>query len=232
MTALFVTSTGTGIGKTFLTVELTRALRDAGRKVQALKPIVSGFDPQHIAASDTGRLLEALGRSCTPDAVDAVSPWRFTAPVSPDLAAAREGSEIDCSAVVAYCRNVIEQTAKAGGVTLIEGVGGVMVPLDNRHTVLDWIAALKVPALLVAGSYLGTLSHTLTAAGMLDVRGCTLAGIVVNESEHSPVPLEETASTLARFVPAVPIVVLPRGGGPEARKPLLALADRTLRPPL
>jgi dethiobiotin synthetase len=85
-----------------------------------------------------------------------------------------------------------------------------MVPLDERHTVLDWIAAIDAPVLLVAGSYLGTLSHTLTAAGALTARGCRLAGVVVSESAVQPVALEETARVLRRFLPGVPLAGLPR----------------------
>lgn len=226
MSALFVTSTGTEIGKTFVAVELVRALRKRGRAVHALKPVITGFDPERAAESDTGRLLDALGQPLTHDAIEAVSPWRFAAPLSPDMAAAREGREIDWSALLAYCRRAIDRArSERDAVTLIEGIGGVMVPLDAKHTVLDWIAELRIPALLVAGSYLGTLSHTLTAAGMLAARGCTLAGVVVNESEAQPVPPEETAETLRRFLPSAPIVVVPRGGNPLARDRLASLVS-------
>src|SRR5690606_28384636 len=114
-------------------------------------------------------------------------------------------------------------------VVLIEGIGGVMVPLDARRTVLDLIAALGAPSLLVAGSYLGTLSHTLTAAGMLDARGCALAGVALSESEDQPVPPDETATVLRRFVPGAPVVVVPRrgssGGPPLPTSELLALLE-------
>ncbi|MGB7215981.1 MAG: dethiobiotin synthase [Gammaproteobacteria bacterium] len=226
MSALFVTSTGTEIGKTFVAVELVRALRSRGRAVHALKPVITGFDPDRAAESDTGRLLDALGQPLTQHAIEAVSPWRLAAPLSPDMAAAREGREIDWSALLAYCRRAIDRArSERDAVTLIEGIGGVMVPLDAKHTVLDWIAELRIPALLVAGSYLGTLSHTLTAAGMLAARGCTLAGVVVNESEAQPVPPEETAETLRRFLPSAPIVVVPRGGNPLARDRLASLVS-------
>src|SRR5690606_2979573 len=132
--------------------------------------------------------------------------------------------EIDWSALLAYCRRAIDRArSERDAVTLIEGIGGVMVPVDEKHTVLDWIAELRIPALLVAGSYLGTLSHTLTAAGMLVARGCALAGVVVNESAAQPVPPDETVQTLARFLPAVPIVIVPRGGSAEARDRLVDL---------
>ncbi len=85
-----------------------------------------------------------------------------------------------------------------------------MVPLTATETVLDWITALHVPALLVTGSYLGTLSHTLTAAEALRARGIAVAAIVVSESEESPVPLEETVATLKRFLPGMRFLTLPR----------------------
>jgi dethiobiotin synthetase len=104
-------------------------------------------------------------------------------------------------------------------------VGGVMVPLDAEHTVLDWIAALAAPALLVVGSYLGTLSHSLTALAALQQRGVAVAGIVVSESQHQPVPAAETMATLTRFAPGVPVRLLAR----STPQPLLCLLDRHLK---
>lgn len=211
MSAFFVTSTGTGIGKTFVAAELVRGLRSAGRSVYALKPVITGFDPDDAAESDTGRLLDAVGQPLTLDAIETVSPWRFAAPLSPDMAAAREGREIDWPAMLAHCRRAIERAGReTGAVALIEGIGGVMVPLDAKHTVLDWIAELRISALLVAGSYLGTLSHTLTAAGMLAARGAALMGVVVDESPQQPVTPDETAAVLRRFVAPTKVVVVPR----------------------
>ncbi len=204
MSAYFVTSTGTDIGKTFVTAGLIRHLRSDGRAVSALKPIVSGF--VDVAGSDTGILLGALGETATPDAVARLSPWRFAAPLSPDMAASREGRGVDFAALVEFCR-----AADAGGTRFIEGVGGIMVPLDGTHTVLDWAAALRLPLVLVAGSYLGTLSHTLTALRVIAAAKLDVAALVVNESAGATVPLDETAATLARFVSGVPIVTLARG---------------------
>lgn len=215
MTIVFVTSSGTGIGKTFVTERLVAELNSGGRQVQALKPVASGFDPTRLVGSDSARLLAAQGLDVTPANLDAVSPWRFAAPLSPDMAAAREGRAVPFDALVAYCRSAAERAE----VTLIEGVGGVMVPLDARHTVLDWVAALGAPALLVVGSYLGTLSHSLTAAAALRERGVPLLGVIVSESAEQPVAAEETAATLARFV-AARVLVLPRAA-PVPLAPLL-----------
>jgi dethiobiotin synthetase len=221
MTTIFVTSSGTDIGKTFVTVKLVAELNAAGYRVQALKPVASGFDGASSDGSDTVSLLHAQGLDVTTANLDAVSPWRFTAALSPDMAAAREKRGIPFDALVAWCRTMSERT----DVTLIEGIGGVMVPLDEGHTVLDWIAALGAPALLVVGSYLGTLSHSLTAVAALRQRGVTVAGIVVSESTQQPVAAAETAATLARFVAPLPIQVLARASS----TPLLPILAHHLR---
>lgn len=218
MTTLFVTSSGTDVGKTFVTTKLLRELRAAGHGARALKPVATGVDGVPLAETDSGRLLLAQELPVTAESIAAITPWRFGAPLSPDMAAARERRAIPFAELVEFCR------AKSGArVTLIEGIGGVMVPLDDRHTVRDWIAALQVPALLVVGSYLGSLSHSLTAASALFERGVRLAGVVVSESFEQPVPLDETVTTLARFLEPTPIHGLPRVSGPQASPALLPL---------
>lgn len=217
MTTVFVTSSGTGIGKTFVMLQLIAELAAAGRRVRALKPVASGFDAAQPDGSDTALLLRAQGLAMDAANLDVVTPFRFAAPLSPDIAAAREGRSVDFDALVASCRAAGDRAT----VTLIEGIGGVMVPLDTRHTVLDWIATLRAPTLLVVGSYLGSLSHSLTAAAALRQRGVTLLGVVVSESEEQPAPADETAASLARFVAPAPVRVLPRAA-PIPLLPLLA----------
>jgi dethiobiotin synthetase len=223
MTVLFVTASGTDVGKTFVTLQLIHELTAAGYRVRALKPVASGFDAANPQASDTGALLRAQGLEPNAASLDAVSPWRFSAPLSPDMAAAREGRAVPFAALVDFCR-----TPRDADVTLIEGIGGVMVPLDATHTVLDWIAALGAPALLVVGSYLGTLSHSLTAAAAVKARGAHMAGVVVSESAEQPAPAAETATVLARFLTPTPVRVLPRHATRSAT-PLLPLVRPHLR---
>jgi dethiobiotin synthetase len=205
MSAFFVTATGTDIGKTFVTAGLMRHLRSAGKPVRAFKPIVSGFDITNVANTDTGVLLEAMGLEVTPQSLEVMSPWRFAAPLSPDMAAAREGKALDFEKIVAACRARIGQ-----GTLFIEGVGGVMVPLDARHTVLDLMAALRLPLIAVTGSYLGTISHTLTAMEVIARAGLHVAVLIVNESAGSAVPLADTVAALERFLPGIAIRALPR----------------------
>ena len=208
MAAFFVTSCGTGRGKTHVAESLIRDWRAAGRRVEVLKPVISGFDPQDAAGSDTGRLLAAAGEALTPEAIDRVSPWRYAAPLSPDMAAAREGRSVPVDEIVAFCRTAVASAEAVDADLLVEGAGGVMVPLDETRTMRDLMAALEIPAILVVGSYLGSLSHTLTAFEALRARGVTVDRIVVNQTEDSDIPLSEIRDTLRRFVGDVPIATL------------------------
>lgn len=219
MSAYFVTATGTEIGKTYVTAGLIRHLRARNEPVFALKPVVSGFSMAEAEMTDPGILLRALDEAVNPETVGRISPWRFAAALSPDIAAARESRTIRFDEVVGFCRDAIGATR---GIGFIEGVGGVMVPLDDCHTVLDWIAALGTPAILVAGSYLGTISHTLTALDALKRRDVPVAKIVINESVSAPVNCEETAQTIARFAPGCPIRILSRDA-PGAAQEFAAL---------
>ena len=208
--ALFVTAAGTEIGKTLVTAALVHQLRQAGRPARALKPVISGLDEVAPEDSDSGQLLAALGRPVNAAEIAEISPWRFGAPLSPHMAAAEEGREIDFGALVGFCRSAVEASAAAGEHLLIEGVGGVMVPVTTRETVLDWIAALGLPAVLVGGSYLGALSHILTAARGLKADGVEIAAVVISESAENNVGLVPTAETIRAFLPECRVLPLPR----------------------
>jgi dethiobiotin synthetase len=219
VTAIFVTGTGTDVGKTFLSVALIRYWCAAGHAVAAFKPVLSGFDPATAATSDPGLLLAALGRPSTDidTDIETISPWRFAAPLSPDMAAAREGRALDFEAIVEFSRKAAASAERV----LIEGVGGVMVPLDERHTVLDWMSALRLPVLLVAGSYLGTISHTLTALRVLAHRNLTVVALAVSESVTPGAPLGETVATIAPFADLIEVVSVPRLTGDAHRHPAI-----------
>jgi dethiobiotin synthetase len=205
VTAIFITATGTDVGKTFVAASLIGHFRQMGRTIEAIKPVVSGFDPAQAANSDPAVLLRALGVPVTADAITRISPWRFRAPLSPDLAARREGRSIDVDEVIGFCQRVIDDRQD---MLLIEGVGGIMVPLDRERTVLDVMMALRLPLILVTGSYLGTISHTLTALDSLFRRDMSVMAIIVSETVGSTVSLDDTVAEIARF--ADPVIGLPR----------------------
>jgi dethiobiotin synthetase len=206
MSAYFVTATGTDIGKTFVTAGLIRYLRNAGQPVNALKPIVSGYDSSVVETSDPAVLLRALGRQVSADEVSTIAP-------------AREGRTVEFDKLVDFSRASIDA---ATGMLFIEGVGGIMVPLEGKRTVLDWMAALDIPLLLVVGGYLGAISHTLTALDVLRQRKLTIAAIVVSESERGTVELTDTVASIARFSDGVEVIGLPRLPGGLTEHPAFA----------
>lgn len=216
----FVTGSGTDIGKTYVTAAMIGALRARGLRVDAVKPVLSGYDPAKPEISDTGVLANALGRDLSPEMINLITPWRYAAALSPDMAAAREGQVIPVDDVIAYTRGAAQ--ASTADVFFAEGAGGVLVPLDARRTIRDLIAALGWPVILVGGTYLGTISHTLTALESLAQRA-NAAAIVLSESPLSPVPPEETRAAILRHSAGVPVYVVSRGGtAPPALIDLLA----------
>ena len=208
MTAIFITATGTEVGKTQVVASLIRQFRQMGRSVEAVKPIVSGYDPAQAAASDTGILISALAMPFSPESIDRVSPWRFRAALSPDLAARQEERTIDVDAVVTFCQNAISQR---GDLLLIEGVGGIMTPLDGHRTSLDVMMALQLPLILVTGSYRGAISHTLTALDSLFRRDMNVLATIVSETPGSALALDDVVSAISRFT--APVIGLPRTRG-------------------
>ncbi len=215
MTHLFVTASGTDIGKTVISEILIRQLIAKGNKVAALKPVLSGLEGVPLEQTDSGRMLSAMAEKVSEASVAAITPWRFDPPLSPDMAAARAGQNLDLADLVEFCLS-----PKDKDYVLVEGAGGVLVPINATATMADWMAALKekgeLKVILVVGSYLGTISHTLTALECLKARNLTPAVIVISTSEVNPVPVEETAEVMARFAEKVPIAIIPRLDKAEA----------------
>ena len=207
MNAYFITATGTEIGKTLVTCTLAAQLRQRGDAVRAIKPVVSGY-PDPDGMGDPELLLRAQGVEITPETIAAISPWRFKAALSPELAAREEDKKVAFEEVEAFCRNAM---VEENGYLLIEGAGGVLSPLTENHTHRDLIQALGIPAILVIGSYLGTITHTLTALEALAVKNISVQGLVVNASDGDAEAMEQTLDMLQRFAPPeIPVRIIPR----------------------
>lgn len=209
----FITSSGTGIGKTLVTAVLCWQLKQQGKSVTALKPVISGFDYSDLE-SDSAIILKSGGITVSRAAMEAISPWRFAAPLAPSMAAAQEDKpQIELDVVLEFCRT---HARLKSDFVLVEGAGGVMSPLNHRHTMLDVMEALAWPTIVVGGSYLGAISHTLTALEALQARRVKVAALVLSESDRSTVSLQDTADALEKFIPAhIPVVKLPRLHGKD-----------------
>jgi len=206
---VFVAGSHTDVGKTYVACALIMAARARGLMVEALKPVVSGFDPADWAHSDPGRLLTALGEPHAEQALQAMSPWRYRAPLAPPMAAMLEGRRTSLLEVAEFCHD--RMAASRADLLVIEGVGGVMSPLADDATGLDLVTALGAPVVLVGGSYLGAISHTLTAVEVLQGRGADVRAIIVSESVEADGPdFGETLASLGRF--AGPTVAAARRG--------------------
>jgi dethiobiotin synthetase len=206
--ALFVAGAHTDVGKTHVACALIRAARAREIACDAFKPVLSGFSPDDWAASDAGRLLEALGRSAGD--LDSISPWRFAAPLAPPMAARREGARLSLEAILDRCEAWLE--ASSADLKLLEGAGGLMSPIAEDGLTIDLPAALGLPSILVGGGYLGAVSHTLTALEALRSQGLPVRAVVASEAADPQAPaLEETVEMLRLFAGQVPIVPAPRG---------------------
>ncbi|MFQ3593067.1 MAG: dethiobiotin synthase, partial [Gemmataceae bacterium] len=143
MRGLFITGTDTGVGKTYLTCRIARTWRLQGRNFRVMKPLASGD------GEDTRLLAQASGD----DDLGAISPFRFTEPAAPPVAARKEGVHLEMESIVEAVRRRGNET----DALLVEGVGGLLCPITDRDTVADLIKALQLPCVIVARRSLGTL---------------------------------------------------------------------------
>jgi dethiobiotin synthetase len=208
--ALYVAGAHTDIGKTHVAAGLIRAARARGLSADAFKPVLSGFDAADWAGSDAGRLLAALGRPPTQAALEAISPWRFAAPLAPPAAARREGVRLELGRILDRCRAWLDESS--ADLKLLEGAGGLMSPIAEDGTALDLPAGLGLPSILVGGGYLGAVSHTLTALEVLRGRRLPVLAIVVSQDAAPDAPdFTETVDMVRRFAAGTPVLAAARG---------------------
>lgn len=175
---LFISSTGTGAGKTFVTRGLAAALRRAGRSVAALKPIETGFpDPNPTPEHADATLLARAAGHPQPSAAG-LGFYRAAMPAAPRAVSLATGAP---APNIGQLAAAIEAAARDVSAVLVEGAGGLLVPLDREHTIADLALRLRLEVLLVAPNALGVLSHVLTACESADRRALPLAAVVLTE---------------------------------------------------
>ncbi|NUU62707.1 dethiobiotin synthase [Paenibacillus agri] len=189
---LFVTGTDTEIGKTVITAAITATLRAEGLNAGVWKPVQSGA-PLGSGLTDAERLLKSTGINERPEAV---APFTFEAPLTPMLAARQAGVDLTLQEIIAAGLPL----TKRFEALLIEGAGGVAVPLTDDALIVDLISELRVPALIVARSGLGTINHTLLTASFLRDRGVPIVGVILNDGESTEPYDDPSVATNAQLI--------------------------------
>lgn len=219
MRGLFVTGTDTGVGKTVVTAAIVAALRAARRDAIGLKPVVTGTDeaPDPPWPSDHELLAQVSGVAPADVNVLAYGP-----PVSPHLAAELADRPIDAAALRAGFAH-----ASAGReIAVVEGVGGLLVPLGPSHDVADLAGDLKLPVIVVARPGLGTINHTLLTLEAARGRGLQVAAVVLNPWPKRPGTVERSNRETIAGLGAVEVETFPEVSGPGPAT--LARAGATL----
>jgi dethiobiotin synthetase len=212
---LFVTGTGTGVGKTVLSAALLAAMSAGGESVRAHKPAVTGLEDEagpDAWPADHQLLAAAAGMSAQD-----VAPLRYGPAVSPLLAAELAGEQVDRELMLARAWEVGASNGHAGGepTVIVEGVGGLLSPLAEDFTVCDLASTLRLPLLIAAAPGLGTINHALLTLQTARAASLNVRAIVLTPWPEQPSRLEQSnLETIARLG-FVEVATLARANGPE-----------------
>ena len=221
---VFVTGTDTGVGKTLVAAALGRFLADGGIDVGAMKPVETGVsDPTRVGPD--GSLLQWACRQDDP--VELAAPYRFQLPLAPSLASQRAEEPLHPDDLV----RAVSEFSRRHAFTIVEGAGGLMVPLAGGYLIADLIKTTGFPLLVVVRPGLGTINHTLLTLFAARAMEIPVAGFVINGMPANPDDAEALAPhTLASLASADLLGVLPRVNGGE-QKMVESLAEEISRLP-
>lgn len=188
---VFVTGTGTEVGKTVVAAVIARTLAAEGKRVAVFKPAVTGLEEE--GETDHGLLRRASGSN---QRDEQIAPYRYQPPASPHLAAALAGEEIDPKRL----RQAARAAAEGADAIVCEGVGGLLVPLSPAYLVRDLAAGLGYPLVVVASPGLGTINHTLLTLESARAAGLEVAAVVLNPWPENPTEIEsDNRKTIAEL---------------------------------
>jgi dethiobiotin synthetase len=222
----FIAGTDTGVGKTLVATALIRALVAHGRKVGAMKPVAAGAEyssaGQRTSAgsapaalrNDDALALAAAANVSAP--YDTVNPYCFAPAVSPHIAAHEAGIAIDPELI----RRRFETLAAAADCVIVEGAGGWLAPISERHTMADVAAALGLPVVMIVGLRLGCLNHALLTARAIEADGLRLAGWVGNCIDPALERRDENLAALGTLLGQPPLAVVPYRPAEPAAAPM------------
>lgn len=202
MKRYFITGTDTDCGKTYVTRQLVHFFSNSA----AIKPVASGCTliEGQLVNSDAQQLQQNSLLS-----LDVINPWRFKSPVSPHIAAKEHGFELSISELADYCLSL-----QIPGIEtlLIEGAGGLMVPLNDKETWLDFLTITQIPVILVVGMKLGCINHALLTATALKANRIECIGWIANCIHSEMLSLTENIYTLQRMMDMPLLAVTPYSG--------------------
>ena len=199
---LFVTGTDTGVGKTYVSAGIATALKLRGVNVGVMKPAETGcrIRAGRLMPKDALRLMKSAR---VKDPLSLVNPYRMRNPLAPSVAAAREGKKIDPDKILKAFTALRERHE----FMIVEGAGGIMVPLCGKYTYLDLASMMGLPVLIVARPGLGTINHTLLSISALKGRNIAIAGIVINYAlDWKPGLAEETNPAVIEKISGIRIL--------------------------
>lgn len=209
---VFVTGSDTGVGKTLVAAALARHLRSRDLDVGVMKPVETGVTDPAGPGADAALLRWAAGSTDDPALI---APYRLRAPLAPALAAKEESVGVDLAQIV----EIAGTLSARHRFTIIEGAGGLMVPLAGGLLVADLVLQLGLPLLVVCRPGLGTINHTLLTVHAARTMGIPLAGFIINGMPLQPDAAEAAAPhALASLASADLLGVLPRVEGSEREK--------------
>jgi len=193
---LFITGTDTGVGKTLITAGVAVSLRKSGMDIGVMKPIETGFG---LRRSDCNFLRKVTGIK---DPLESISPYRYKFPLSPFGAAQMEKFPVRLE----HVQRAFDKLLRRHEGLLVEGAGGLLVPITRKSTMADLAIRLEIPLLIVARTSLGTLNHTLLTVEVARARHIPVAGVIFNQIAKSRGLAERTnPSVMKRFL-SVPIL--------------------------
>jgi dethiobiotin synthetase len=202
---LFITGTDTGVGKSLVAAGLIRHARAKGIRAIGLKPIETGCSEidGELYPEDGDLLREASDKAV--DLADCC-PFRFRLPASPYRAALAEGKSLNFDDVI----SAVNRGMALCNFAIVEGAGGLMVPINRSEMMIDLPASLGLPAVLVARTRLGTINHTLLSVEALKRRSIPVAAVILSKSDETSGPEEEsTPSDIAERLPDISVLSLP-----------------------
>jgi dethiobiotin synthetase len=196
---LFITGTDTGVGKTFVACGLAALLRESGYRVGVMKPAEAGCVEKDgkLFPEDAVKLKEASGCDVP---LEKICPYRFREPLAPSVAAERADVRIDIDRLI----ETYNEINSAHDITLVEGAGGLMVPLLPSYTYADFAHVLKLQTLVVAPNRLGVINHLLLTLEHASCKGLPVLGYVLNEIQSEPSLAADTNRAALSMLTSVP----------------------------